>query len=435
MNMRQFAVVILCMFLNMLDGFDLFIVGFALPHIPSGFATSGQKGLVISLALIGMGVGAVALARLADRFGRRSTVLAGIVLNIIGLVASALAINYQMLMAGRFVTGLGVGTISVVIVVIAQESSLPRYRNLSTGIVMLGFPLGSTVAGLGGAWVLSLTGHAWQSLFWFGAVLGVIGFVIGWLAVPESAAFLAKRAGNPGDLTIGATVTAADDRIRGADALDDNDTRLLGRGLRRKTLLLTTGYGMVSAAYYFVGTWTPQLITDATDDAGAGSVAGIVVSVGTLVGAVTFALLGLHFAAVRMVWIFLVTAMVSLAAFALLVPHLLAYAFAGMLGMTVFAAMSGYTAMIPAGYPVLARAKGYGAMLGVGRVGAMLAPIIAGYALAAVTPKTLYLLALVPLGITVATALALLGKTSAPEPGSDSSAGELGREPGAVQRG
>ena len=104
---RSLGVVLLCMFLNMIDGFDLFIVGFALPRLPAGFATDGQKGLIISVALVGMAVGAIGLARYADRFGRRAIVLAGAAINLAGLCLSALATNAELLMGARFITGVG----------------------------------------------------------------------------------------------------------------------------------------------------------------------------------------------------------------------------------------------------------------------------------------------------------------------------------------
>lgn len=387
------AVVVLCMFLNMIDGFDLFIVGFALPHLPAGFATDGEKGLIISFALFGMAVGAIGLARFADRLGRRTIVLAGAATNLAGLCLSALAANAELLMGARFITGVGVGMISVVIVVVAQESAAPEKRNTATGIVMIGYPLGTTLAGFGSAAMLGLADDSWRMLFWLGAGLAIVGLVAAFACIPESAAFLARRAGAAVDAGPQATVEAA--------------PRLMGRTLRVSTLLLCTGYALLSAAFYFIGTWTPQLITTATGDQGTGATAGIVIACGTLAGAVLFAVLGLRLAPLRMAPLFSVVTIVSLAGFAILLPSLTAYAFAAVLGVSVFAAMACYTALIPTAYPVLARAGGYGAMLGFGRVGAILAPSLAGFALAVVTPTELYLLTAVPLAAAGLTSIGL----------------------------
>jgi MFS family permease len=402
MGTSQYFVVALCMLLNMMDGFDLFIVGFALPHLPEEFASASDKGLIISLALLGMGLGAVFLARLADRFGRRVTVLGGVLINLIGLVVSALAVNNVMLMSGRFITGLGVGVVSVVIVVIAQEASPVDRRSMSTGIVMIGFPLGSTVAGFASGAALTISGNAWQSLFWVGASLAVIGLVAGYFTVPESAAFLARDARASGG-TVARSANALNEKL----AMTEASPALFGRSLWATTLLLATGYGMLSAAYYFVGTWTPQLITNLTGNPSAGSTAGISVSAGTFVGAILFSLISLRFNAVRLTTAFLSLGVIAIIGFSLLLPNPISNIFAGLLGLTVFASMAGYTAMVPEQYPVLARAKGYGMMLGIGRVGAVIAPLLVGFAVNVIEPQMIYFLAAIPVGFAVAFSLIL----------------------------
>ncbi|MCI0142612.1 MFS transporter [Arthrobacter bambusae] len=404
MGLSQYLVVFLCMLLNMMDGFDLFIVGFALPHLPNGFASASEKGFIISAALFGMGIGAMFLARLADRVGRRITVLGGLLANLIGLVVSALAVNAAILMTGRFLTGLGVGVVSVVIVVIAQEASPAERRSMSTGIVMIGFPLGSTVGAFASAAALSLTGNAWQSLFWAGVILAVIGLAVAYFTVPESAAFLARAArAVPGGETGTESAKAPEER----PTAEETRPALFGRSLWATTLLLAIGYGMLSAAYYFVGTWTPQLITNLTGDQAAGAIAGISVSVGTLVGAVLFALVSLRFKAVGLTTAFLCIGILAIIGFALLMPSPIANIFGGLLGLTVFASMAGYTAMVPTQYPVLARAKGYGMMLGIGRVGAIIAPLLVGFAVSVIDTRVIYFLAIIPVGFAVAFSLIL----------------------------
>ncbi|WP_025778218.1 MFS transporter [Brevibacterium sp. VCM10] len=405
MTLGQYAIVGLCMFLNMTDGFDLFLIGFALPHLPQGFATESEKGFIISLALVGMAIGAIFLARLADRIGRRATVLCGLLTNIVGLAVSALAVNEYMLMTGRFITGMGVGVVSVVIVVIAQEATPADRQNTATGIVMIGFPLGSTIAGFGGAAALALTGNVWQSLFWLGAALSLIGLVVAYFWLPESAAFKARIAGGAAPGT--AEAASVDTPVEPAERLG-----LLSRPLWAITVLLALGYGMLSAAYYFVGTWTPQLVTDLTNDQSAGATAGIVVSVGTFAGTILFALIGLKVSSVRLTTVLLVLGVASVIGFSVLLPSAGANVFAGLLGLAVFGSMSGYTAMVPKLYPVLARARGYGMMLGVGRAGAIISPVLVGFAATRVDTGVIYLLAIIPVGFALLASVTLLVRSA-----------------------
>lgn len=393
MRPYQIASVVFCMFLNMLDGYDVLVMGFAMPHLPEGFATNPEKGYLISAALAGMAVGAIGLARFADVIGRRRILLVGLAANTLGLTASALSNGFAMLLLTRFATGIAIGTISVVIVVLCQEVVPANRRSVALGLVMVGYPLGTTLAGFAGAGLVALAGGAWQGMFWIGAALGVLSFVVTAAFLRESDDFLARKG----------TKRTSDQAI----PAPQTEVRLLGRELRSRTLLLTFGYSMLTAGYYFVGTWTPQLIKDASGDAGSGALAGIMISVGAVVGGCLFGAFGLRFPGARIAVITSAVSAVAIAGFALTLQGPFALAMAGLLGAGTFAAMSGFTSTSTAAYPVLARAKGYGAMMGVARAGAILSPIVAGYALSVMTPRAMYLAVTVPLVLAAVAAIAL----------------------------
>ena len=393
MRPYQIASVVFCMFLNMLDGYDVLVMGFAMPHLPQGFATNPEKGYLISAALAGMAVGAIGLARFADVIGRRRILLVGLAANTLGLTASALSNGFAMLLVTRFVTGIAIGTISVVIIVLCQEVVPPNRRSVALGLVMVGYPLGTTLAGFAGAGLVALAGGAWQGMFWIGAALGVLSSVVTAAFLRESDDFLARKG----------TKTEADRAV----PAPQSEVRLLGRELRSRTFLLTFGYSMLTAGYYFVGTWTPQLIKDASGDAGSGALAGIMISFGAVVGGCLFGAFGLRFPGARIAVITSAVSAVAIAGFALTLQGPFALAMAGLLGAGTFAAMSGFTSTSTAAYPVLARAKGYGAMMGVARGGAILSPIVAGYALSVMTPRAMYLAVIVPLVLAAVAAMAL----------------------------
>ncbi|MFC9361433.1 MFS transporter [Rhodococcus sp. NPDC057014] len=393
MRPYQIASVVFCMFLNMLDGYDVLVMGFAMPHLPQGFATNPEKGYLISAALAGMAVGAIGLARFADVIGRRRILLVGLAANTLGLTASALSNGFAMLLVTRFVTGIAIGTISVVIIVLCQEVVPANRRSVALGLVMVGYPLGTTLAGFAGAGLVALAGGAWQGMFWIGAALGVLSFVVTAAFLRESDDFLARKG----------TKTEADRAV----PAPQSEVRLLGRELRSRTLLLTFGYSMLTAGYYFVGTWTPQLIKDASGDAGSGALAGIMISFGAVVGGCLFGAFGLRFPGARIAVITSAVSAAAIAGFALTLQGPFALAMAGLLGAGTFAAMSGFTSTSTVAYPVLARAKGYGAMMGVARGGAILSPIVAGYALSVMTPRAMYLAVIVPLVLAAVAAMAL----------------------------
>lgn len=422
MKPYQWLIVVLCMFCNMLDGFDFFAMGFVLPYLPGGFATSTEKGLLISAGLVGMALGAMTIAPLADRFGRRRLMLVGLAFNTGSVIFTALAANSEMMLIGRFLTGLGVGTISAMIIVTAQEFSSVAKRNLAVGIVTIGFPLGSTLAGVTGVSLISAFGGAWQAMFWVAAAVSAIGFVLVLVVLPESLAFLItsdtptaqrkidKIAGRLGMENVGPQSAFA---VTETGSNHQGSARVLGRGLREKTLLLWCGYGFLTAAYYFVGTWTPQLIADASGSARDGALAGTIISVGSLAGSIVFGLIGLKLLATRIAWIALSVSVASLVLFTLAMGGPFALVMAAILGLAVFISISSYTAMAPPMYPARARARGYGLMVGVSRIGAIVTPILAGLASSRFAPETIFVVAAIPLALSAVAAVRLWSITKA----------------------
>ncbi len=405
---RGLGVAVLCMFLNLVDGFDLLIISFVLPNLPTNsndpgdplnFASTTEKGYIVSFALVGMAVGAIGLARLADRYGRRLIALVGIVVNCVGLVLSALSPNAEFMMGARFITGVGIGMISVVIVVAAQESTAPKYRNLATGLVMIGYPLGSVLAALSTNAITSAFGSNWKALFFLGAGLAAVAFVAAFVGLPES-------------------VKAAERRFESAAgpelAASEKAPSLLSKKLLAITLLLCVGYMTVSGVFNFAAGLTPDFVktaiaagfdanlskealASATSAARhTGQNVGLWLSLGCLIGAITLATLGLVVNAVRLTWVFCSIAVVAMLGFANAfpapghAPTVWLYVFAVALGVGIFGGISSYSALVPLAYPPLARAKGYGAMLGVGRLGAIIAPLISVYLVTEIGAQRLY---------------------------------------------
>jgi MFS family permease len=411
MTPLQYAVIALCTLCNILDGYDIFVMGFVLPYLPEGFASDGEKGLLVSAGLVGMGVGAILLAPLGDRFGRRSMIIVGLTIDTIGMAACALAWNADFLIVSRFVTGTGIGIITALIMVVAAEYASVARRNAAIGVVTIGFPLGSVVAGMVSVWLMNRFAHAWQTSFWAGAVMGLVVLMLVAARLPESLAFLQSR-GTPRSSQqlrrIGArmglaTVDSADDAAAVAQpARRDVGPAvfgLLGSELRERTLYLWLMYAAILAAFYFVTSWTPQLIATATGDTDGGAIVGTALSVGSLAGSLLFAAIGLRLPAIHIAWACLLIGAGGVVTFALLLTSQLAVLVAAALGLAVYTAVAAVTAMTPPLYPVELRATGYGSMLGIGRVGGIAAPVLAGYALAVMTPKGMYTAAAIPLAV------------------------------------
>src|SRR5687768_3214356 len=110
MGRLQVVVVGLTIVLNALDGFDVMSISFASPGIATewGMDRAGL-GIVLSMELIGMAIGSIVLGGLADRIGRRPTVLACLGAMAVGMFMATTVTGLVGLSIWRVITGLGIG--------------------------------------------------------------------------------------------------------------------------------------------------------------------------------------------------------------------------------------------------------------------------------------------------------------------------------------
>ncbi|MFC0247034.1 MFS transporter [Citricoccus parietis] len=426
MGLYQWLVIAVCTLCNIMDGYDLFVMGFALPHLPEGFAAPAEKGYLVSSAFLGMALGMILIAPLADRYGRRPLALIGLTLNFVGMILAAFSPSFETLAASRFITGLGVGVMTTIIVVLATEYASAKKRNFAIGIIVLGLPLGSTIAGAVGLTVIDVYG-GWQGLFVVGAVLSGAILLLTIVMLPESIEFLKTKDTEDSRKRVAAIL----DRIGGAVAeaartdapvttpaareVEPTTTasfsRLFSPRFRERTILLWLAFGGMVTTQYFITSWTPQLISNVTGRNDLGGIVGTVISFGGMLGALIFAVVGLRMLATKIAWIASLISAFCLIAFVLLISTPLALVAAAILGTFAMMAVAAGTSMAPPLYPLDLRARGYGSMIGFGRVGAILMPIIVGYALTVFTPLTLYVAAVVPIAIAAIVAFILWRRT------------------------
>lgn len=141
--------------------------------------------LTLTAAMLGLGLGQVFYGPLSDRYGRKRPLLAGLALFTVASVACALAPNFGLFLAMRFLQSLG-GSAGVVIAR-AIVRDLYRGRGLAQAlsIVVMVFALAPVFAPILGAALLQL--GSWRLLFWFLALFGVACFVAASL-LPETLA-------------------------------------------------------------------------------------------------------------------------------------------------------------------------------------------------------------------------------------------------------
>src|SRR5688572_9519072 len=169
MGRLQIIAVAITIGLNALDGFDVMSISFASPGIASEWGVDrGALGIVLSMELIGMAIGSLLLGNVADRIGRRATILGCLILMTVGMDMASTAKGVVDLSLWRVFTGLGIGGVLAAINAVAAEFSNAKNRNLNISLMAMGYPLGAVFGGLVAAQLLK--SGDWRPVFHFGAM-------------------------------------------------------------------------------------------------------------------------------------------------------------------------------------------------------------------------------------------------------------------------
>lgn len=180
-----------CVLAQILDGFDFQTTSFALPLIIKEFAISpAQAGLIGSVTNIGLLLGALLFAPLADRIGRRPIFQWALFAYAFGTLLSAIAPTYGVLLLARFITGLGIAAEFPVAFSLLAEYSPKRLRHIFVGSGAIGYSFGWFVCAVVATIVVPTFG--WRALFWIG-VTPALMIVYVRRYIPESIRFLLQQ--------------------------------------------------------------------------------------------------------------------------------------------------------------------------------------------------------------------------------------------------
>lgn len=385
MHWRQWVVVGLCIALNALDGFDVLAISFAAPGIAAEWGIDrGMLGIVLSMELIGMATGSVLIGNLADRIGRRPTILACLVVMAAGMLLSALSRDVAFLSATRLATGLGIGGMLSSTSAMVAEFSNARRRSLNVVLNIAGYSSGAILGGLVAAALLEGSGD-WRSVFLFGGVATLAVLPLAWFLLPESIdSLLARR---PADALGRVNRTLA--RL-GRPVLDALPVPVAGGsqrsllslftgGYARVTILLTIAYFAQIMLFYFVQKWVPKIVVDMGHDAASAGRVLVAANIGSLTSAV---LIGLASQKLRLRPLVIGAMLLSFLAIGLFGSGLTDLFWLSLVvALAAFFINAGVVGMYPilaTTFPAHLRASGIGFVIGVGRGGSAIGPVLAG---------------------------------------------------------
>ncbi|MEV6636179.1 aromatic acid/H+ symport family MFS transporter [Actinoplanes sp. NPDC051470] len=386
---RRLAAV-LCWTAVLLDGYDLVVLGTVIPVLLRdkvwGLTPAGATAIATA-GLAGMAIGALAIGTLTDYFGRRRVLIFSVTMFSVFMLACAAATSIGMLGTFRFLAGLGLGGCLPTAITLATEFSRPGRAAGATTRVMTGYHVGAILTAVLGLLVMGRGGHGWPWMFVIGGLPGLIAAPLMWRYLPESREFKAPVKNPVGSLFAG--------------------------GMARPTVAfwLTSFFGLILV--YGLNTWLPNLMIVAGYPLEQGLGLLLTLNLGAIGGLLVAGRVADR-AGVRpatLGWFGL--AAVFLALLSIKMPAAPLYAAVFVTGAFVFSAQALVYAYVGLVYDAGNRATGLGWTAGVGRIGAIVGPIIIGALLTADSgyPWGFYVFALVAaLGMACA---AVVGPTRA----------------------
>lgn len=385
MSSVQIAAVVLCLLMNLMDGFDLLAMAFTAPAVTKEWAIPAERlGLLFSAGLAGMAVGALFISPLGDMVGRRRTIMLCLTLVAGGMIAAAFTESVGTLAAARIVTGMGIGAIISNTGAMVYEFSSDRFRGLTMGMMGVCFPAGAT---LGGSVALLLMDQwGWRGVFLAGGIATGIILPAVALLLPESPSFLLQsrkpdalkranavlaRMGLPprAALTVGST-----ERENGKLAI------IFGPQLRVSTVALAGLFSLVMLSFYFIINWVPKLIVQTGGTERAGITAGLLLNLGGMAGGLIAGLATSRFGIAAVTRVAITGMALAIAGFGLAIGYgdLTVRGAAMLLGFAMFATMSTIYMLLAAAYPPRVRTTAAGLIATAGRIGSVLGPLAGG---------------------------------------------------------
>jgi MFS transporter, AAHS family, 4-hydroxybenzoate transporter len=415
----QIRVVGLCALIAFAEGFDAQSAGFVAPTLARTWSLSpNMVGLFFSLGLFGLMLGALFIAPLADKFGRRPLLIACLIGFGLGSIGMAVSESIGALYTFRFLTGVGIGAAMPNVIALTSEYVPHRIRSFMVVLMFNGFILGSITAGLTAARLAVSIGY--EPVFLIGGIVPLVLSVIMFFLLPESIHFLASQEGRQDK--VAALMRRIDASLPEGYrfALEERRAQrmsvkaLFRDGRAARTLLLWILVFCSLLDLFLLTNWLPTQIQSLGVALWIAILMGALLQLGGMVGIVQGWMVDKWGPAKTLTMSYLIAAC-AIAGLALAgnsLPLLIVSVFCAGFGI-----IGGQTAANPVAsmaYPTEIRSTGVGWFLGVGRLGSILGPALAGHLITiGWTSKDIFLLATIPALIAAAAAFALTKYESA----------------------
>ncbi|WP_425564498.1 MFS transporter [Sinomonas flava] len=349
-----------------LDGFDLVVLGAVIPTLLKtkelGFDPVGAT-FAATISLVGVGLGALFIAPLSDRFGRRRLLIACVAWFSVFTLAVVIAPNVALFGLFRLLAGLGLGACLPAALAYINDYAPAGSGASNTTRTMTGYHVGAVAT----AFLALMVIPDWRVMFIAGGLSGLALVPFLWFKLPES---LPSKAAPEG--TLEPAEVAEESQPVGFKSLLQKPYPLVALGIAVASFMgLLLVYGL--------NTWLPTLMAEAGYSLSSSLTLLLVLNVGAVAGLVLAGWLADKHGAKRIVLMWFGVSAVLLAFLSIKMQNeLLLNVAVFVTGVFVFSAQVLVYAWVSQIFPAHLRGTALGFSAGVGRIGAILGPAVTG---------------------------------------------------------
>ena len=407
------TVVLWCLFVVLFDGYDLAINGVVLPLLMQEWGMSAvQAGMLASTALAGMMFGAMFFGMLADKIGRKKVILICVTLFSGFTFLGGFAENPTQFGVLRFIAGLGIGGVLPNLVALTSEYAPQKLRSTLVTGVFSGYAMGGIMAALLGTWLTPSFG--WQIMFWI-AGIPLLVLPLLFIFLPESLAFLVKQQKTEKALAI-VQKLSPEDKVTPQTVLVFNESKvpaasisaLFKQGRLPGTLLFWLAFFMCLLMLYALGSWLPKLMMAAGYSLGSSLTFLLALNIGAVIGTAGGGMLADRFHIKPVIISMLTVGILALIGLGFNSPQPVIYFLVSLAGASSVGCSILLYSYVAQFYPLAVRSTGLGWASGVGRMGAIVGPIVIGFLLGLELPHKFNFLAVAVPAVLAVIAIAFI---------------------------
>ncbi|MHA3982105.1 aromatic acid/H+ symport family MFS transporter [Acinetobacter venetianus] len=391
----HWTILLWCLLIIIFDGYDLVIYGVVLPLLMQEWSlTSVQAGMLASTALCGMMFGAMLFGALADKIGRKNVILICVTFfsgfTFLGAFASS-PFEFGIL---RFLAGLGIGGVMPNLVALTSEYAPKRIRSTLVGTMFSGYAIGGILSALIGSYLVESQG--WQIMFLIAGIPLLLLPAI-WKFLPESLTFLVKtgkteqahriiqKISPEQTITSSTRLTLNDDNVPTGSSVKG----LFQQGRAFNTLMFWVLFFMCLLMVYALSSWLPKLMLAAGYSLGKSILFLLALNVGAMIGSIGGGILSDKFHLKPVIMGMLMAGVVALVGLGFNSPAYVLYGLVTVAGAATIGTSILLYSYVAQFYPLSVRSTGIGCASGVGRIGAIVGPILTGMLLTLNLPHTM----------------------------------------------